>query len=244
MTLKNAQHLPVGGCDHAVSATTCQALLVLTFAGFRGAALNQSRSASGVYTGLTSEMPREGQDMFCITATFDGDKTHGTRCVLEYRRHAADTPKHLGQAWPRHPNAVTPERSEELSGCFDVREGQRQGGLTGGCAHCVITTTLPRVGVVTAHQGFAGAANAPLTGFHSKGRSHWSLASPSALEHGDSALYITVNVNQRFAYECCIAFAGVVTLPNLMGLAHRRRRCRQLGFLLPHFWPQGSLTNA
>ena len=50
--------------------------------------------ASGVYTGNF------------------GDAKEGTRCVLEYRRHAADTPKHLGQALPRHPNAVTPERSE------------------------------------------------------------------------------------------------------------------------------------
>ena len=33
------------------------------------------------------------------------------------------------------------------------------GGLTGGCAHCVITTTFARW-VVTARQGFAGAANA------------------------------------------------------------------------------------
>ncbi|MGU7012750.1 hypothetical protein ACV2F0_24085, partial [Salmonella enterica subsp. enterica serovar 1,4,[5],12:i:-] len=45
--------------------------------GFRGAALNQSKrkllsvSVKGpsLYTGLTSEMPRKGQDMFCITAT-------------------------------------------------------------------------------------------------------------------------------------------------------------------------------
>ena len=42
-----------------------------------------------------------------------------------------------------------------------------KGGLTGGCAHCVITTTFAKCGVVTARQGFAGAANAPLTGFHS-----------------------------------------------------------------------------
>ena len=45
------------------------------------------------------------------------------------------------------------------------------GGLTGGCAHCVITTTFAKCGVVTARQGFAGAANAPLTGFHSNERS-------------------------------------------------------------------------
>ena len=40
-----------GGCDHAVSATTCQTHLILAIAG-SGAAPDQSRSASGVYTGL------------------------------------------------------------------------------------------------------------------------------------------------------------------------------------------------
>ena len=40
-----------GGCDHAVSATTCQTHLILAI-GVPGAAPDQSRSASGVYTGL------------------------------------------------------------------------------------------------------------------------------------------------------------------------------------------------
>ena len=118
--------LPVGGCDHAVSATTRQALLVLTFA-VSGAALNQSRSASGVYTGLTSEMPRKdtGYALYYrhfVTVT----KTHGTRCVFEYRRHAADTPKHLVRAWPDTRTLLRLSVARELSGCFDVREGQRQ----------------------------------------------------------------------------------------------------------------------
>ena len=55
-----------------------------------------------------------------------------------------------------------------------------KGGLTGGCAHCVITTTLPG-GVVAARQGFAGAANAPLTGFHSNERSPWSGGGSSSV---------------------------------------------------------------
>ena len=56
-----------------------------------------------------------------------------------------------------------------------------KGGLTGGCAHCVITTTFARCGVVTARQGFAGAANAPLTGFHSNERSPWSGGGSSSV---------------------------------------------------------------
>ena len=59
---------------------------------------------------------------------------------------------------------------------------------------------------------------APLTGFPLRQVALVFSVAFLPFEHGnDSALYITVNVNQRFAYECCIAFAGVVTLPNLMG---------------------------
>ena len=36
-------------------------------------------------------------------------------------------------------------------------------------------------GVVTARQGFAGAANAPLTGFHSNERSPWSGGGSSSV---------------------------------------------------------------
>ena len=167
--------------------------------------------------------------MFCITATFNGDKTHGTRCVFGVpptRRGHSKT------SWSGHgPDTRTLLRlsaARELSGCFDVREGQRQRRFNRWLRSLRDHNHLAKCGVVTARQGFAGAANAPLTGFTPKGRSHWSLASPSLpFEHGnDSALYITVNVNQRFAYECCIAFAGVVTFQTSWGLAHRRRRCR------------------
>ena len=151
--------LPVGGCDHAVSATTCQALLVLTLR-VSGAALNQSRSASGVYTGLTSEMPRKDRICFVLPPLFDGDKTHGTRCVFGVpptRRGHSKT------SWSGHgPDTRTLLRlsaARELSGCFDVREGQRQRRLTGGCAHCVITTTFAKWGSLQPVKG----SLAPLT---------------------------------------------------------------------------------
>ena len=41
-----------------------------------------------------------------------------------------------------------------------------KGGLTGGWL-TLFTTHLASVGVVAARQGYAYAANAPLTGFHS-----------------------------------------------------------------------------
>lgn len=50
---------------------------------------------------------------------------------------------------------------------FDVREGQLQGRLNRWMAHFVHLPPLPSVGVVTARQGFASAAKAPLTGLHS-----------------------------------------------------------------------------
>ena len=74
--------LPVGGCDHAVSATTCQALLVLTFAGF-GAQPWTSHVALAecVYWQLQR---CQGRDRICFVAPplCDGDKTHRTRCVF------------------------------------------------------------------------------------------------------------------------------------------------------------------
>ena len=103
--------LPVGGCDHAVSATTCQRF-GFDLCGFRGAALDQSRSASGVYTGNFGDA-KEGTGYVLYYRHFvTVTKRTGQDVFLEYRRHAADTPKHLGQGMPRHPNAVTPERSE------------------------------------------------------------------------------------------------------------------------------------
>ncbi|MWT90631.1 hypothetical protein GP954_36930, partial [Escherichia coli] len=50
---------------------------------------------------------------------------------------------------------------------FDVREGQLQGRLNRWMAHFVHHPPLPSVGVGAARQGYAYAANAPLTGFHS-----------------------------------------------------------------------------
>ena len=96
--------LPVGGCDHAVSATTCQALLVLTLR-VSGAALNQSRSASGVYW-LNFRDAKEGTGYVLYYRHFvTVTKRTGQDVFLEYRRHAADIPKHLGQGM-----APTPER--------------------------------------------------------------------------------------------------------------------------------------
>ena len=147
-----------------------------------GAALNQSRSASGVYTGLTSEMPRKGQDMFFVLPPLcDGDKTHGTRCVFGVpptRRGHSKT------SWSGHgPDTRTLLRlsaARELSGCFDVREGQRQRRLNRWLRSLRSQPPLPG-GVVTARQGFAGAANAPLTGFHSNERSPWSGGGSSSV---------------------------------------------------------------
>ena len=76
-------------------------------------------------------------------------------------------------------------------------------GRQGGCAHCVITTTFASVGSLQPVKG-ALRRYAPLTGFHSKRQQVALVFSVAFLpfEHGnDSALYITVNVNQRFAYE-------------------------------------------
>ena len=152
--------------------------------------------------------------MFCSTAT--------TVAILQ---NACPTPQSrlvqsLGERGGMMSDDVILRRSPyPASQQVFTRKVNVKGRLTGGCAHCVITTTFASVGSLQPVKG-ALRRYAPLTGFHSKGRSHWSLASPSCpFEHGnDSALYITVNVNQRFAYECCIAFAGVVTLPNLMGV--------------------------
>ena len=56
------------------------------------------------------------------------------------------------------------------------------GGLTGGLRSLRDHNhLLPSVGVVTARQGFAGAANAPLTGFHSNERSPWSGGGSSSV---------------------------------------------------------------
>ena len=137
--------LPVGGCDHAVSATTCQRF-GFDLCGFRGAALNQSRSASGVYTGNF------------------GDAKEGTGYVLYYR-HFVTVTKRTGQDvfWS---TADTPRTLQNIlvRACPDTRTLLRlsvagsykdvlmfgkvnvNGGLTGGCAHCVITTTFAKCG--------------------------------------------------------------------------------------------------
>ncbi|MCA5730220.1 hypothetical protein LEP16_26105, partial [Salmonella enterica] len=60
----------------------------------------------------------------------------------EYRRHAADTPKHLGQGMAPTPEAQRGGYQDVLMfGKVNVK-----GGLTGGCAHCVITTTFAKCG--------------------------------------------------------------------------------------------------
>ena len=96
----------------------------------------------------------------------------------------ADTLRTPKTSWSGHgPDTRTLLRlsaARELSGCFDIREGQRQRRKVNRWLRSLRDHNhLCQCGVVTARQGFAGAANAPLTGFHSKGRSHWSLASPS-----------------------------------------------------------------
>ena len=115
--------------------------------------------------------------MFCSTAT--------TVAILQNAQVRAQ---------PRHPRAdcrSLGERGGMMSddvilrrlplsciAVFFTRKVNVKGGLTGGCAHCVITTTFASVGSLQPVKG-ALRRYAPLTGFHSKGRSHWSLASPS-----------------------------------------------------------------
>ena len=105
---------------------------------------------------------RTGQDVFGVPPTRRGHSK------TSWSGHGPDTRTLLRLSAAR-----------ELSGCFDVREGQRQRRFNRWLRSLRDHNHLAKGGVVTARQGFAGAANAPLTGFHSKGRSHWSLASPS-----------------------------------------------------------------
>ena len=120
--------------------------------------------------------------MFVAPPLCDGDKTHGTRCVFGVpptRRGHSKT------SWSGHgPDTRTLLRlsvARELSGCFDVREGQRQRRLNRWLRSLRDHNHLCQCGVVTARQGFAGAANAPLTGFHSNERSPWSGGGSSSV---------------------------------------------------------------
>ena len=74
-------------------------------------------------------------------------KRTGQDVFLEYRRHAADTPKHLGQG--HGPDTRTLLRLSAAGSYQDVLMFGKvnvKGGLTGGCAHCVITTTFAKGG--------------------------------------------------------------------------------------------------
>ena len=128
-------------------------------------------------------MPRKGQDMFCSTAT--------TVAILQnaWSGHSPDTPEPTGSLGERggmmSDDVILRRSPYPASQCFlpgiavfFTRKVNVKGGLTGGCAHCVITTTFASVGSLQPVKG-ALRRYAPLTGFHSKGRSHWSLASPS-----------------------------------------------------------------
>ena len=122
-------------------------------------------------------MPRKGQDMFCSTAT--------TVAILQNAwsgaqpRHPRADCRSLGERGGMMSDDVILRRSPyPASQCF-YPEGQRQGRLNRWLRSLRDHNHLCQVwGSLQPVKG-ALRRYAPLTGFHSKGRSHWSLASPS-----------------------------------------------------------------